>query len=128
MHRTILALGLAAVIVYGGVRAGAHHSFAAVYLEDDAMTIEGELVQIVYRNPHSFLHVLVRERDGHDQRWAVEWGSSLEIRRQESPAEALQIGDRLVVSGSPGRDPSAHRLRMRSMVRTTDGRRWMGGR
>jgi hypothetical protein len=128
MHRTILALGLAGLIVYGGVVVDAHHSFTAVYLEDDAVTIEGHLVQIVYRNPHSFLHVLVRDRDGREQRWAVEWGSSLEIRRQESPIETLRIGDRLLVSGSPGRDPSAHRLRMRSMVRTTDGRRWVGGR
>jgi hypothetical protein len=128
MHRTILALGVIGALAYGGVHVAAHHSFAAVYVEDDALTIEGELVQIIYRNPHSFLHVLVRERDGREQRWAVEWGSSLRIRRQESATETLQIGDHLIVNGSPGRDPSAHRLRMRDMVRTRDGRRWVSGR
>jgi hypothetical protein len=128
MHRTILALSVVGALAYGGVRVGAHHSFAAFYLEDDALTIEGELVQITYRNPHSFLHVLVRDRAGREQRWAVEWGSSVEIRRQESPAETLRIGDHLVVSGSPWRDPSAHRLRMRNMIRPRDGRQWVSGR
>jgi Family of unknown function (DUF6152) len=128
MRRTVLALSVVVALAYGGVRVGAHHAFAATYLEDDAMTIEGELVQITYRNPHSFLHVLVRDSAGRDQRWAVEWGSSVEIRRHESAAETLQIGDHLIVNGSPGRDPSAHRLRMRNMVRPRDGRRWVSGR
>ena len=34
----------------------AHHSFSATYLESQSVTIEGELVQFLFRNPpHSTL-------------------------------------------------------------------------
>ena len=49
-----------------GAQAYAHHSFAATYLEDQTVTIEGELVQFLFRNPHSFVHVMVKEKDGID--------------------------------------------------------------
>ena len=53
----IVLLGFAA-------QALAHHSFAATYVEDQSVTIEGQLVQFLLRNPHSFVHVMVKEKDG----------------------------------------------------------------
>ena len=55
-----------------GARAYAHHSFAATYREKDSVTIEGELVQLDFRNPHSFVHVMVKEKDGSMVRYAIE--------------------------------------------------------
>jgi len=46
------------------VPASAHHSFAATYYEDKTVKIEGELVQFLYRNPHSFVHIEVKEPNG----------------------------------------------------------------
>jgi len=37
--------------------AHAHHSFAATYFEDKVQKVEGNLVQFLYRNPHSFVHL-----------------------------------------------------------------------
>jgi hypothetical protein len=48
---------LTAVASVLGVRAYAHHSFAATYFEDEKVTIHVKLVQFLYRNPHSFVHV-----------------------------------------------------------------------
>ena len=61
-RQTDLLVAAASVMV--GTRAFAHHSFAATYLEDQTVTIEGELVQFLFRNPHSFVHVMVKEKDG----------------------------------------------------------------
>ena len=47
----------AAVVSILGVQAYAHHSFAATYFEDQKVTVKGKLVQFLYRNPHSFVHV-----------------------------------------------------------------------
>ena len=63
MKRKLLALVFAGVTVLG-VSAYAHHSFAATYFEDKKVTVEGDLVQFLYRNPHSFVHVEVKESDG----------------------------------------------------------------
>ena len=65
-----------------GARAFAHHSFAATYLEDETVTIEGELVQFLFRNPHSFVHVMVKEKDGTMARYAVEWGGTGQLGGQ----------------------------------------------
>jgi len=70
---------LAGLVVAGSLAAGgrmsAHHSFAATYFEDKTQTIEGELVQFLFRNPHSFVHVTAPDEKGIMQRWAVEWGA-----------------------------------------------------
>jgi len=55
----LFVLTLAGVTVLG-VRAHAHHSFAATYLEDQKKTIEADVLQFLYRNPHSFLQLQTR--------------------------------------------------------------------
>ena len=76
-RRFIFAL-LACVLV-AGAQALAHHSFAATYLEDQSVTIEGEIVQFLLRNPHSFVHVMVKQPDGTSARYVVEWGSPAQL-------------------------------------------------
>ena len=72
----VLLFVAAAFVVGAGTKAYAHHSFAATYLEDQTVTIEGDLVQFLFRNPHSFVHVMVKEKDGSMVRYAVEWGGA----------------------------------------------------
>jgi hypothetical protein len=55
------------------------------------VTIEGELVQFLFRNPHSFVHVMVKEKDGQMVRYAIEWGGAGQLgssRRHERDLEA----------------------------------------
>ena len=47
----------AAVLTALAGAAAAHHSFTATYFEDRTMEIEGKLLQFMFRNPHSFVHV-----------------------------------------------------------------------
>jgi hypothetical protein len=114
----ILAGGLVAGVAY------AHHSFAATYFEDKTVKIEGELVQFLYRNPHSFVHVEVKEKDGSVTRWAVEWGAGGQLGRQGVTRDTLKAGDYVIVTGNPGRTPEDHRLRMVSISRPSDGFKW----
>jgi hypothetical protein len=117
---------LAAVVSLGGVRAYAHHSFAATYFEDQKITIHGKLVQFLYRNPHSFVHVEAPDDKGQMQTWAVEWGAGGQLGRQGVTRETLKPGDDVIVTGYPGRDPADHRLRMLTITRTSDGWKWGG--
>ncbi len=109
-----------------GVRAFAHHSFAATYFEDKKVTIDGKLVQFLYRNPHSFLHVEAPDDKGQMQTWAIEWGAGGQLGRQGVTRETLKPGDRVVVVGNPGRNPDDHRMRMVSIERPSDGWKWGG--
>ncbi|MGH2399969.1 MAG: DUF6152 family protein [bacterium] len=123
MKRYLVVL-LAAAAIAIGAQAYAHHSFAATYLEDQSVTIERELVQFLFRNPHSFVHVMVKEKDGSMVRYAVEWGGAGQLGGQGVTRETLKPGDVVVISGSPGRNPADHRIRMVSLRRPKDGFGW----
>lgn len=123
MKRYLVVLFVAAASLIG-VQAFAHHSFAATYLEDQMVTIEGELVQFMFRNPHSFVHLNVKEKDGTVVRYAVEWGGTSQLGGQGVNRETLKIGDHVIISGNPGRNPKDHRVRMLTLHRPKDGFGW----
>ena len=104
----------------------AHHSFAATYFEDKVITIEGDLVQFQFRNPHSFVDVAVKDSKGEVTRWAVEWGGGGQLSREGVTRETLKPGDHVIISGNPGRTESDHRIRMQSIKRPKDGWGWKG--
>ena len=117
----LAALGLVAI-----APASAHHSFAATYFEDQTTKIEGDLVQFQFRNPHSYVHMEAKDDEGVVQRWTIEWGSGMQLSTQGLTATTLRVGDHVVVTGAPGRDPEDHRMRMRSIERPKDGFKWNG--
>jgi len=121
-----LFLLLAAAALMAVVPAYAHHSFAATYFEDKTQSIEGELVQFLFRNPHSFVHVEAKDEKGQVIRWSVEWGAGLQLNRQGVTRETLKPGDHVIITGNPGRNPEDHRMRMRTIARPKDGWKWGG--
>ena len=123
MKRYLVVLSVAAASFWGA-QAYAHHSFAATYLEDQTVTIEGELVQFLFRNPHSFVHLNVKEKDGTVVRYAVEWGGAGQLGQSGVNRETLKIGDHVVITGNPGRNPKDHRVRMVTLNRPKDGFGW----
>jgi hypothetical protein len=119
-----LILLLGAAILLSSVAAYAHHSFAATYFEDKTARIEGKIIQFLFRNPHSFVHVEAPDEAGATQKWMVEWGGAGLLTGQGVTRDTLKVGDPVVITGNPGRDPADHRLRMVSLKRTTDGFGW----
>ena len=107
-----------------GAQVHAHHSFASTYVENEAVTIEGDLVQLLYRNPHSFMQVTVREADGSTVRYAIEWTGVAELGAEGVTRETLKLGDHLILSGNPGQNASDRRVRLTSLHRPSDGFGW----
>jgi hypothetical protein len=121
-----VAAGAVAGLMASAAPAFAHHSFAATYFEDKTEKVEGELVQFLFRNPHSFVHVETKDASGNVVRYAVEWGAGLQLNQQGVTRDTLKPGDHVIVTGNPGRNPEDHRLRMRSITRPSDGWKWGG--
>jgi hypothetical protein len=122
--RWLLIATAAAVLTALAGAAAAHHSFTATYFEDRQMEIEGKLLQFMFRNPHSFVHVEAPDENGTMQRWAVEWGGAGQLSGQGVTNQTLRVGDVVSITGNPGRDPSDHRLRMQYLRRPADGFEW----
>jgi len=125
MKQKLLLLLIAAGTALS-VQMYAHHSFAATYFEDKTVTIQGKLVQFLYRNPHSFVHVEAPDDKGMMQTWAVEWGAGGQLSREGVTRESLKPGDVVTITGNPGRNPDDHRIRMQSITRPSDGWSWKG--
>ena len=102
----------------------AHHSFAATYFEDKTMQVEGKLVQFQFRNPHSFIHLEVKDEKGEVVRWSVEWGGAGQLGSQGVTNETLKYGDIVTIIGNPGRVAEDHRIRMLSLRRKSDNFGW----
>ena len=122
MKRLALASVGAAFLSGGAVYA--HHSFAATYIVDKEIRIEGDMVQFMFRNPHSFVHVQAPDVNGEMQRWAVEWAAAGQLTGISR--DTLKPGDHVIITGNPGRTAEDHRIRMRSILRPKDGFKWSG--
>jgi hypothetical protein len=122
-YLVVVSVVAGAVLTGLGARAYAHHSFAATYHEDQRVTIQGDLVAFAFRNPHSFVYVNVREKDGKVYRYSVEWGGAGQLAGQGVSAETLKVGDKVVVTGSPARGyPEMKRVRLVTL--TKEGFDW----
>jgi|SRR5688572_14564926 len=120
--RTLLFLAFA--ILVAGATALAHHSFGATYEVTKQVTLEGTLVQFVYRNPHSFVHVEAPDAQGVKQRWAVEWGGTGQLAEAGVKRDTLKVGDAVKIVGRPSRVPGEFRVLMVNLTRPADGFTW----
>jgi len=123
--RTLLLITVAAVLTAS--TSSAHHSFAATYETSKSVKLEGSIVQFVYRNPHSFVHIDAPDESGVSQRWAVEWGGTTQLAQAGVKRDSLKIGDKVVISGRPSRVPGEYRVLMVNLTRPSDGFTWGRG-
>ncbi len=123
MKRSLMALLLTGAFLCGG-RVYAHHSFTSAYAENQQTAIEGELVRFVYRNPHALLQIMAPDANRQLQRWTVEWEGRGQLDHEGVTGMTLKAGDRVVITGNPGKNAADHWLRARTIVRPRDGWKW----
>jgi len=87
------------------------------------VTIEGKIVQFVYRNPHSFVHVMAND-GGTPARWAVEWSGTTQLGNAGVTKETLKIGDVVLINARPSRVQGEFRALMLRLKRPSDGFTW----
>ena len=44
-----------------------HHSFAAYYFEDQSIEIEGDIVEVQFKAPHTWVHVRAQDAAGKER-------------------------------------------------------------
>jgi hypothetical protein len=124
MKRILLLL---LVVAGSRVVVDAHHRLGETYLENREITIDGRLTELTYREPHSFVLVDIRNAQNQTERWIVEGPGAGAWRRAGIDPEVLKVGDRVTVTGHPGRVPAERRLLLMAIVRPQDGWRWTVG-
>jgi hypothetical protein len=115
---------IAAAVLLVASSTFAHHSFGATYETGKSIKLEGTIVQFVYRNPHSFVHVEAPDESGASQRWAVEWGGTSQLAQAGVKRDSLKVGDKVIINGRPSRVPGEYRALMVNLSRPADGFNW----
>jgi len=122
--RLLVSACVVAVTLLGGRTVFAHHSTAATYDTSKEIKLEGKIVQLLFRNPHTFMHIEAPDQDGKLQRWALEWRSVGSLNQQGISRDTLKDGDEVTITMNPSRTPADHRGVLLSLHRKSDGFGW----
>jgi hypothetical protein len=117
MRGCVLAV-TAALWLYG-VSLAAHHSLSD-YESSRRTTLTGVVSQFQFVNPHPFLVLDVRDAGGTVQQWRLEMDNLWEMSEAGVTKDTLKFGDRIVVTGNPGRGQQRI-MYIQSLDRPADG-------
>jgi hypothetical protein len=84
----------------------AHHAFAAEFDAQKPVKLRGTVVKVEFINPHSWIHIDVKDTDGKVTRWMVEGGSPNALFRRGVNKDALPQGTEILVDGYQAKDGS----------------------
>jgi len=70
------------------------------------IVVVGNILEMEWRNPHSWLHVEVENEAGDPEVWRVEFGSANSLYRRGWRQDDLPIGAEVTIHGLPARDGS----------------------
>jgi hypothetical protein len=119
-RKTLPPIALTAVfalLVAGS--AAAHHSLSGIYDTSTNVSYEGVIRAFQFVNPHPYLTVEIKS-NGRNQNWKLEMDNLGELAAIGMTAATFKNGDRVTVSGYPGRD-GARTLYLRKLDRPQDG-------
>ena len=122
----LILLNALTSLALGGGLALAHHSATATYIVGKSVKIEGTLKELIWRNPHSYIKVEAPDDKGEMQIWVIEGAAPGQLAEQGLTANRLRPGDKVIVTGLPGRIAEDHRLLLETVERPSDGFKWRG--
>lgn len=94
-----IAAAVIAVGLWTAVSVWAHHAFAAEFDINKPIKLQGTVTKMDWINPHSWIHLQVKNPDGTVTNWMVEGGSPNILLRRGFTKKSLEIGTEIVVEG-----------------------------
>lgn len=122
MRRRLMLAGVgAALLLLAAAPLSAHHSFAAEFDAKAPVTLKGTVKQMDWVNPHSWIHLEVKNPDGTVTTWMIEGGTPNTLLRRGFTKNSLKPGTELTVEGYKAKD-GTNRANGRDLV-LPDGKR-----
>jgi hypothetical protein len=118
----IVAVGLLA----GAVPLKAHHSFAAAYDDKKPINLQGKVTKVELVNPHSWIWLDVKGKDGTVVNWGIEGGPPVNLFRNGFTKASLPVGTEIKLFGYQAKSGESRGVGV--FVEYPDGRKvFMGG-
>ena len=107
--------GAVLVVALGVVAAApalAHHSVSGVFDQHKQMTLKGVIAKIEWINPHTQIHLDVKDNDGKVTSWVIEtlptnWMRNAGIKKQDVFGNAA-AGEVVTINAYPAHDSTKH--------------------
>ena len=115
--QTIAVAGLATLLA---APLAAHHSISRHYRTNEDVGVEGVVVEVLLRNPHSQIRMAVGGDSADTAVWMLELDDIADLAKQGIVSGTLRAGDTIVVEGNPARDGS-NSLFVQRLHRPSDG-------
>jgi Family of unknown function (DUF6152) len=93
-----------AVLFVAAIPVWAHHSFASEFDVTKPVKLQGTVTQMEWINPHSWIHIDVKNPDGTVTSWMIEGGSPNSLLRRGFTKHSLEPGTQIVVEGYQAKD------------------------
>jgi hypothetical protein len=120
-----ILLAAGAAIALASSAASAHHSFSAEFDANQPIQLRGTVVRVEWINPHTWIHIDVKEPDGKVSRWMIEGGTPNTLLRRGLTRNSLPQGTEIMVDGYRAKN-GTNRANGRDLT-FVDGRRLFMG-
>ena len=109
-----LAVAMLAAIVAAPAALWAHHGMYG-YDREHLTTVKGTVTEFDLVNPHTLIHLVIKEKNGEVEAWTAEAAPPNMLRRVGWDKTTIRPGDRITVTGYRAKD-GARLLSVRSIV------------
>ena len=96
--------GAALLLAAAAMPVIAHHSFAAEFDAKKPVKLRGTVKKMEWINPHSWIHIDVKNDDGSVSTWMVEGGAPNALIRRGWNRDSLKPGTEILVEGFQAKD------------------------
>ena len=103
----------------------AHHSFAAEFDAERPVQLRGVVTGMDWVNPHSWIHLDVKNDDGSVSKWSVEGATPNTLLRRGFTKSSLPVGTEIVVYGYRAKN-GANRANGRDVMLPNGKRLFLG--
>jgi Family of unknown function (DUF6152) len=104
MSRKVWVAVAGAAIIGASGTLVAHHAFSAEFDANAPVTLSGPITKIEWINPHAWIHLESKSKDGKAEVWMVEGGTPNTLQRNGITRESIKVGTIIVVSGYKAKD------------------------
>ena len=106
MRTKLIVLSGVLGIMIAAVPVWAHHAFAAEFDAKKPIKLKGTITKMEWINPHTWIHIDVKQPNGKVERWMIEGGPPNALYRRGFTKDSLPLGIEIVVEGFRAKDGS----------------------